>query len=199
MMWHHLADILTQWGIGSAASRQLFADKARLLELPKQSILFTEGKANHSEYLLLTGVAHRCNATDAGNRVTTGFYRSPAVITPHFARTHRGKSLFSLQALTAIAVAEIPVAALDDLRSEYREFAEFGQRVVEAELRQAMHQEVALRASTASERLLAMRQQYPNLENEVPHHLIASYLGITQVSFSRLRHSLARKAPDFIK
>ena len=85
------------------------------------------------------------------------------------------------------------MAVLDKLRTEYAEFREFGQRVLETELSRTFFNEVIYRSYNAKERLLAMREQYPNLENLVPHNVIASYLGITNVSFSRLRNELSKK------
>lgn len=191
-------DILFDLGIGSTTAQQLFWEHATLVERPKTTTVFAAGKKNDKEYIILAGIVQRFIEQEGSSPVTTGFFVAPAVVTPHFARTHRGKSLFSLQALTDVVAAEIPVAALDALRTEYPEFRAFGQRVLEGALVAALHAEAAWRASTARQRLLAMRQQFPNLENSVPHHVIASYLGITHVSFSRLRHELARSS-DFIK
>lgn len=192
-MTDQLDDLLQSLGITSSSSRELFRESARLLELPRNTDVFVEGKKNLSEYLLVAGVVHRYNVSEKEERVTTGFYLEGSVITPHFARTNRGKSIFSLQTLTEAVLAEIPVAALDHLRNTNAAFRDFGQRVIEKELSQAVRLEVTFRSLSARERLVAMRQQYPNLENLVPHHLIASYLGITHVSFSRLRNELAGK------
>ncbi|WP_247237173.1 Crp/Fnr family transcriptional regulator [Telluribacter sp. SYSU D00476] len=185
--------LLQSFGISSSTSKQLFREQATIIELPKNVDIFIEGKKNYSEYLMISGVAHRYNNSDKGDSVTTGFYLSHSVITPHFARTSEGKSLFSLQTLTDAVLAEIPVEKLDELRTTNKEFRDFGQRVVERELSTAVLVEVALRSFSAKERLIAMRKQYPNLENLIPHHVIASYLGITHVSFSRLRSELSRE------
>lgn len=186
-----LYDLLSHFGIVAPADRQLFTESAKVVTLQKHTDIFTEGKKNSNEYLLVSGVAHRYNISEKGDAITTGFYLSPSVITPHFARTKGGKSLFSLQALTEVVLAEIPVATLDHLRSTHEAFYVFGQRVVEKELSLSLQWEVAFRSAGARERLLALRQWYPNLENKVPHHTIASFLGITPVSFSRLRNELA--------
>jgi CRP-like cAMP-binding protein len=159
----------------------------------KNREVLAEGKKNDMEYLLLSGVLHRYNISDKGDIITTGFYLPGSVITPHFARTTSGKNIFNLQALTELNLVEIPVEVLDKLRTEYAEFREFGQRVLETELSRTFFNEVIYRSYNAKERLLAMREQYPNLENLVPHNVIASYLGITNVSFSRLRNELSKK------
>ena len=184
--------------INSHNSIQQFIDKAAIIELPKNTDIIKTGNANSHEYLLLSGIMHRYNLSDKGAMVTTGFYLPGSVITPHFARTSNGRSIFSVQAVTNAVLAAIPVDDLDALRNNNTEFRDFGQRVVEKELSTALQLDVAFRSFNAKERLLAMREQYPHLENEVPHPLIASYLGVTNVSFSRLRKELATKH-DFIK
>jgi CRP-like cAMP-binding protein len=188
-----LDDILNHIGITSTFSKQLFKDKSVVKELSKNKDIFVEHKKNELEYLLISGVTHRYNTSDKGGIITTGFYMTNSVITPHFARTNNGKSIFSLQTLTDVVIAEIPVSELNNLRHSNREFQEFGQRTIEAELSQTFYNEVVSRSYDAKERLLTLRKQFPNLENIIPHHIIASYLGITHVSFSRLRRELTKR------
>lgn len=188
-----LDNILIEFGITSTFSIQLFKDKSILKEYEKSKDIFVEGKKNEFEYLLVSGVLQRFNISDKGDAVTTGFYMPKTVITPHFARTNKEKNIFSLQTLTDALVAEIPVKELDNLRYNNKEFHEFGQRILETELSQTFLNEVVYRSYNAKERLLTLRKQFPNLENLVPHNIIASYLGITNVSFSRLRNEFSKK------
>ena len=95
-MIEKLFDILKGYGIVTDFSRKLFLEKTTIIELTKSTDIFLEGEKNNSEYILISGVAHRYNISDKGDMVTTGFYVSGAVITPHFARTKDGKSIFSL-------------------------------------------------------------------------------------------------------
>ena len=188
-----LSDLLTELGIVSAVSKQKFLDEAEVIELPKNHCIFLEGKENHYEYILISGVLHRYNVSDKGDTVTTGFYMPKSVITPHFARTFNGKSIFSLQCLTDVVLAQLLVTDLDRLRYTNEDCNEFGQQVVRNELARTFYNEVAIRSFNAKERLLLLRKQFPNLENLIPHTIIASYLGITNVSLSRLRNELAKQ------
>jgi CRP-like cAMP-binding protein len=188
-----LLNILNDFGIVSTSSKQLFSDKTNIVELPKNHTVFEEGKKNHFEYILISGITHRYNISGMGDMVTTGFYLSKSVIMPHFVRNNNGKSIFGLQTLTDVVLAEISVTDLDNLRYTNKECMEFGQRIIAAELARTFHNEAILRSFNAKDRLLTFRKQFPNLENLVPHNVIASYLGITNVSLSRLRNELAKK------
>ncbi|MDR2145703.1 MAG: hypothetical protein LBE91_04500, partial [Tannerella sp.] len=99
-----LSNILADFGIMSESAKQLFLEKATIVELPKNHTVFLEGKKNLLEYILISGVVHRYNISDKGDAVTTGFYMPESVITPHFARTNNGKSIFSLETLTDVAL-----------------------------------------------------------------------------------------------
>jgi CRP-like cAMP-binding protein len=79
------------------------------------------------------------------------------------------------------------------LRAEHPDIGRWGNGVVERQLLRSLQEETVFRAHDAKRRLTLLRKQFPGLENNVPHHLIASYLGITPVSFSRLRKQMARQ------
>ncbi len=192
-MTHILENILNDFGVTSTFSKLLFIEKTTINEYAKSTDIFVEGKRNELEYLLISGVLHRFNISDKGEIVTTGFYMPKSIITPHFARTNKGKNIFTLQTLTDAVIAEISVKDLDNLRSKNNEFHDFGQLIIENELTQTFFNEVIYRSYNAKERLLSLRKQFPNLENVVPHNIISSYLGITNVSFSRLRNKLSKK------
>ncbi len=184
---------LIGYGFHSSEARDLFLSKCTIKSYNKNEIIFSEGKNNENEYCLLEGLVHRFNTNEQGDQVTTGFYIEQSVITPHFARTLKGKSLFSLQALAETQMAEFPVAIFNELRYAHKDFQAFGQKVIEAEISKNILTDIAYRTSTAKERLLALRASFPTLENAAPHQIIASYLGITKVSFSRLRGEFSRK------
>jgi CRP-like cAMP-binding protein len=53
---------------------------------------------------------------------------------------------------------------------------------------------IANMSKTAEERYLEFIERYPQLEQRVPQHQIASYLGITPESLSRIRKQLTEKS-----
>ncbi len=145
------------------------------------------GKRNGQEYLLLGGIVRSYLPDREGNEVTLSFFEGPAVLSPFLTRTVAGRSILNFQALTLCHLAVIDAAAFEKLIEEDVEVRRFANDVLRGELMQKVRKEIGLAAHTAGERLDQFRQQYPAFENTVPHPMIASYLGITNVSLSRLR------------
>ena len=62
---------------------------------------------------------------------------------------------------------------------------------LEKTIRYKMRREYAFQCLDATERYLEFKREYPNIEDRLPQNLIASYLGITKESLSRIRKKLS--------
>jgi CRP-like cAMP-binding protein len=63
----------------------------------------------------------------------------------------------------------------------------FGRRMAEYNYILAMERIESLQYQTATDRYTSFIKLYPSLLNMIPHHYIASYLGVTPESLSRIR------------
>lgn len=129
------------------------------------------------------------------------FYRrNEREVTEHFAYNGnmiiRAESLFTAQptskgihAVTAIRMASIPASALYALFDAHPEIERLFHQLIVREYVAALHRAESLQLQTATERYRALEQATPLLRH-VPLKYIASYLGITQVSLSRIRASV---------
>ena len=88
-------------------------------------------------------------------------------------------------------LAVFPTQDLMQLMNEYRGIEVWAHSILQRELLQRVKKEIDQNSLLAKERLSQFRIQYPTLENLIPHPYIASYLGITNVSLSRLRKELS--------
>ncbi|MBK8702254.1 MAG: Crp/Fnr family transcriptional regulator [Saprospiraceae bacterium] len=189
---HILTRILNAYApVGSTAVDLIF-ENGEIETSMKNEIVFHENKYNAFEYFQLEGVSHRFNMDDELQKCTTGIYQNEIVITPHFTRTTNGQSIFSLQALTDCTYLKVPAGTFRDISEQNQQIRMFGRAVVEKEFIRSLNFEVLFRTFNAKDRLLYFRTHYPLLENIIPHTVIASFLGITPVSFSRLRNELAK-------
>ncbi len=73
------------------------------------------------------------------------------------------------------------------------EFFAFQSRLLHNHIRQLQLRVNMLLSAPAENRYLDFTQRYPNLTFRVPQWMIASYLGITPESLSRVRKELARR------
>jgi CRP-like cAMP-binding protein len=158
----------------------------------RDEIIFHQNRYNGFEYFQLEGISHRFNTDSDKHTVTTGIYQNETIITPHFTRAKNGQSIFSLQALTDCTYLSVPIDTFDKLREQTEQIKTIGRILIEKEFIRNLNFEVLFRSYSAKERLLYFRANYPQLENIIPHTVIASFLGVTLVSFSRLRGELSK-------
>ncbi|MCH2223160.1 MAG: Crp/Fnr family transcriptional regulator [Crocinitomicaceae bacterium] len=69
----------------------------------------------------------------------------------------------------------------------------FGRIMAEFNYVLAMERIEALQYHNATERYESFLKLYPNLMNMIPHHYIASYIGVAPESLSRIRKELTKK------
>tara|TARA_Y100000310_G_C20510850_1_gene728759 strand:- start:168 stop:734 length:567 start_codon:yes stop_codon:yes gene_type:complete len=149
--------------------------------------IIKQGTFNHKEYFLLEGIVRSFTLNPEGAEVTLAFFTSSSTLTPNVARIKEGKSLVHFQAISNCKLASISIEAFEQLRRDNEEVRNFAFSVLQQELLRKTNKELGLASLSASDRLRQFRLDYPGLENEIPHSYIASYLGITTISLSRLR------------
>ena len=149
--------------------------------------LLQAGAPGAREYFVLDGVLRTWVADAQGREVTLAFHPGPGVLTPAIARTADGCSRVHCQALEASCVAGFDADLLVACMVENPAVQRWGDAVLRAELMRRVDCEWALAALPAAERLQHFRAQFPGLEARVAQRHVASYLGITPVSLSRLR------------
>lgn len=66
--------------------------------------------------------------------------------------------------------------------------------ILESGLRYKVYREGSFLVQNATERYLEFRKRYPDLSGRIPQRYIATYLGITPESLSRIRSSLREDA-----
>jgi len=100
------------------------------------------------------------------------------------------KSITSIQALSKALILCIPFAGLMKIASKHKQVHEFIQKLTFAYLEQKQEREIRLLSEEALSNYLMFKENYPGLENKIPHYHIASYLGITPTQLSRLRKNI---------
>ena len=106
-------------------------------------------------------------------------------------------SAYFIQALEDSQVAMIDESFVQLLSRKFPEFTEFNNRLLHNHIRHLQNRINLLLSASAEDRYLQFVAMYPDILLRVPQTMVASYLGITPESLSRVRRELAQK--NFMK
>ena len=185
-----LAQIIRSVGVSMApATLAQFQNEWKIRLIPKGRTHVAQGEITANEFILLNGQAISQITDSEGRHVCVGFHDGAGVITPHIARTRNGASLVSLEITSEATLASIDTEKLTELMLGSPQIRAWGNVVLHGELARKSDREWCLAALNGRERLKWFRDRYPNHEDRFPHNAIASFLGMTPVSLSRLRNT----------
>ncbi len=158
-------------------------------EIGRHETLFQTGQENRYEYLLLSGLLRSFILDKKGNETTVAFHSAPCVITPCIARCESSRSLVSCEAIQTSRIIRFSENELMNLMINNENARRWGNQVLQAELVRRARREWSLAAETAAQRLERFKNEYPDIATMVSAKIIATYLGITPVTLSRLQSS----------
>ena len=176
----------------SEGSLDLISDLILVEVYEKGDVFIDRGKKNNKEYFVYEGVCRSFLLSPEGEEVTISYFLEGSVLSPNKTRTANQISHLNFQALTNVTVASLNADKFEQLMINHIDIREFGNMVLQYELLAKVEKEIALASLNGRERLILFREKYHFLENLISHVDIASYLGITNVSLSRLRKELMK-------
>ena len=162
----------------------------------KGSRIATQGAPDSMERIILNGRVTSQISDPDGRVACVGFHTAPCVVAPNIARTRDGISLVSLDVNADALVAQMDSGALTELMLASVPIREWANGILQQELARKADREWCLAALGGADRLAWFRQCYPRYEEFYSHSLIASFLGITPVTLSRLRGTERDSVPD---
>ncbi|UOA19915.1 hypothetical protein DSM14862_02729 [Sulfitobacter indolifex] len=157
--------------------------------LKKGAHLSRQEQSETGEFILLEGYLSSSICDQDGKEICVSFYAGPSVVTPNIARTRNGLSLVSIVAMADSTLARIDSEVLSNWMISAEPVRNWANGILREALSRKVEREWCLAALSGAERLTWFRQAYPGYEDIFPHTLIASYLGFTPVTMSRLRKS----------
>lgn len=176
----------------SEGSLDLMIDLIVIEVYEKGEVFIDRGKRNNKEYFVFEGVCRSFLLSPEGEEVTISFFLEGGILSPNKTRTANQISHLNFQALSKLTLASFNADKFEQLMINHIDIREFGNMVLQNELLAKVEKEIGLASLSAKERLILFREKYHFLENLISHTDIASYLGITNVSLSRLRKALIK-------
>ena len=161
--------------------------ESQTITVPAKTTLLEEGKVADRLYLIRKGCL-RLFFYDEGKDITFQFFFEGDIVASFDSMHKRTPSLFDLE---SIEPSELAVIGRDDFYSLINSDLQTRQ-LYEEKLIDRFHTYQQLFLSriknTPQQRYEELLKEYPNIIQRVPQHYIASYLGITPVSLSRIRN-----------
>jgi CRP-like cAMP-binding protein len=177
----------------SLAMAGQLADRFERRAIPKNHFLLIEDKIA-DEYLFLEKGYMRAFAYDVeGNEITTNFYKPGEMIFEVASFFNRTRSKENIQALTDCEGWFITYKQLNDLFHSIPEFREFGRATLVKGFSELKTRMLSVITETAEERYATLLKTNPEIFQHAPLKNIATYLGITDTSLSRIRAALSKK------
>ena len=177
-------------------SAREFAEAWSVEYLEKGRRIATQGEPDLLEHIILDGRATSQITDPEGRAVCVGFHAGPCVVAPNVARTRNGTSLVSIDVIADALVAQMNSRALTELMLESEPIREWANGILQQELAFKADREWCLAALGGADRLAWFRKEFPHFEGLFGHYLIASFLGVTPVTLSRLRGAERDTAVD---
>lgn len=167
-------------------SKSALSKVLQRLELPKGYLLLRPGAVCHHFYFIEKGLTRTFYIKD-GKDVTDWLSaeNSIAVSIVSFITGQpdvRGIELLEPSLLWAVSRTD-----LDNLYTQYHDIERLGRLLVSSGLIQMQQRFDDLHFATAQQRYHKLMDTHPSIINRVPLGMIASYLGITQETLSRIR------------
>ncbi|MBT1684985.1 Crp/Fnr family transcriptional regulator [Dawidia soli] len=156
-------------------------------EVPAKTLLLAEGKVSKTMFFIEKGCL-RTWVNNGGKEITTQFFfEGDSVSSIESFRTNQ-PSLYSIESLEPCVLQTV---SQTDFLEIIEKSPELRKELIEHLFRrlfQAQQLFYTHLKSNPQKRYEELIEQYPHIVQRVPQHYIASYLGITSVSLSRIRN-----------
>ena len=166
-----------------------FLPEAERLSIPSKTLLLKEGKIARKLYLIQKGCL-RLFFYNKGNDVTFQFFFEGDVVASFDSMYFNQPSSFYLESIEPTELFQIRREDFFNLLHESIELREcYEKKLIErfSTYQQLFMDQIKLTPQQRYEKLIT---EHPNIIQRIPQHYIASYLGVTPVSLSRIRNRL---------
>lgn len=156
-------------------------------QLPKHHKLHEQGKICNTLFYIESGLSRTFYYNEEGKDITYRFNEEntfTSLIESYFSQR---PSFYTIELLESSVIYSAPFADFDQLLEKHPELMKVNSQVLRNFILQSNDRIIALQFHTAQERYKAFADKNPGLLQRASLGHIASYLGITQETLSRIR------------
>jgi CRP-like cAMP-binding protein len=166
-----------------AKFQELFVER----EIAAKTILLHEGEISRHAHFIRKGCIREWFNKD-GKEITFQFFFEGQAVASIDSFMNRQPSLYSLETIEPSTICSFSKENFDQLQQLFPEFKEAFQELVFKRFRNYASLFLSRIKDTPQERYQDLIKNHPEIIKRIPQHYIASYLGITPISLSRIRN-----------
>jgi CRP-like cAMP-binding protein len=170
-----------------------FAEQFEPVELPKNKLLIKENRISKDTFILGSGYIRSFAFGKNGEEVTTNIFSAPCFVNDFLSFFKQQPTSENFQCLTDCKLWTMDYEKLQTCFHSYPEFREFGRMMLVTNYSNLHERMLGMIKDTAEIRYLALMKKHPYIFQNIPLKIIASFLGITDTSLSRIRKEIAIK------
>lgn len=152
----------------------------------KHTIILHPGDRVHNEYFVVKGLLKTFLTDEDGKEHIWQFAMENWWVSDYQALHHQTPATFAIQCLEEVTLLQLSYSDRNKLCSEMHKFEHFSRMKVTSGFLNMQNRVMALLKNDAQSRYQQLLQQYPTLIQRVPKALIASYIGVSRETLSRL-------------
>jgi len=184
-------DILKNNGIFLSEKNITLLKKIFKPKLLKKDMFFLqEGEKSTEIGVVVKGVFRSYYIDRAGKDTTKYFYKECGVLFSYVAHLSQKESMYYIQALEDSEIIVAQISDFEKIVEENYELLLFYKKMIDNVLIMKEEHAISFKVLDSIERYKQFLNAYPGLEKRIKQYHIASYLGMTPVSLSRLRKDL---------
>jgi CRP-like cAMP-binding protein len=187
-MWDLLFDNITSRGVTlSASDKDILRDRFNLRKYRKHQYIVQEGDVVDHDYFIVKGLARTYRVDDKGQEHIIRFTPEDwwaGDLASLFGQT---PTLYNIDCIEDTELLRINVKDLDTVFEQVPQMNKYFRLLYQRSIAAFNLRVTGDLTKSAKERYEEFVQRYPNIEQRVPNHQIASYLGIAPQSLSRIR------------
>lgn len=168
-------------------------EKCKTISVKKGDFILRQGESCSHTFFVEQGLLRQYTIDDKGKEHIIQFAPENWFITDRESVYFKKPSNYFIQALEQTRALLLDENFILQLSFKSKNFVEFNNKLLHNHIRNLQKRINLLLSATAEERYLDFIQVYPDIMLRVPQIMVASYLGITPESLSRVRKELARK------
>lgn len=171
-----------------ALSKYLKAEKIK-----KHTILLTQGEICSYSFFVEKGLLRSYTIDDGGKEHVIQFAPENWIVSDRSSSYFNQASDFFIDAVEDSEVVYLDKTFMEQAYKLSADYSEFTEKALHNHIRHIQKRVSLLLVATAEQRYMNFITLYPDLMLRVPQWMIASYLGITPESLSRVRKELAKR------